>query len=487
MQFSTAKILVPAVLGLAGTFMIAGDAEAVAGFSRQTGMTCNSCHTLHGAPTPNFTFTGKKFNAVGYRLPGAPHSVQERSQEQGEDDDRGEYFKLLPTTFSGRMQYQAGQVSEPSGGDWGDVITNPSSRLAFFPFVGPIGRHFGVWTEFYIVPFTSQDNEWGIADTSYEEVDFRYIFNPDNMDYTIGMALSNQSVYELFGFGPYPGLPSYLSRGGVGGYSHPNKAQVYTYGWMHDRWVWALGADTGDTNYNWSRSNVIGFFGYALRNRNDDELWINIAARSGGDALPLVSASGAQASSRSWQYRDAVGGVSNTRRVNPADPTSDCIAAVLQGRRPPGSCSYIAEELDDQHSIDLEVRWGAQNVDRFFGSNRQPGVWSFEHVFRVGTNSEDYFDGAGTDRDTWGVQTVIGWKHTYFVKPSLQGHFKYEFTDMMGTRYDIDTKPAWNLTFAYKPVENFLLYLSYANNQSNSLTADATSGRSLQVTADLSF
>ncbi len=480
MRSSTVKILVPAILGLIGSFLVAGDAEAVAAFARQTGMNCNSCHTLHGAPTPNFTFTGKKFNALGYRLPGAPHSVQERSQEQGEAEDKGEYLKLLPTTFSGRMQYQVGQVSKPSGGDWGDVITNPTSRLAFFPFVGPIGDHFGVWTEFYITPFTSVDNEWGIADTSYEEMDFRYIINPENTRNIIGLAMTNQGVYELFGFGPYPGLPSEVKRGGVGGYSHPNKVQLYVYGWMNDRWVWAGGVDSGDTNYDWNQSNLVGLFGYALRNRNDDELWINLAGRSGGDALPLVTANGAERTSRSWQYRDAVGGISATRGVN-------CLSTILAGRRPAGSCAYIAEEIDSQTSLDLEVRWGAQNVDRFFGGDRQPGVWSFEHVARIGTNTEDYFDTAGTDRDTWGIQTVIGWKHTYYFKPSISGNFKYEFTDMNGTRYDIDTKPSWNLTFAYKPVENFLLYLSYANNQSITLTGDATSGRSLQLTADLSF
>lgn len=474
------------LLGPAGIIVFIGlftatEANAVAAFTRQTGMSCNSCHTLHGAPTPNFTFTGKKFNAMGYRLPGRPHHTQERTIEQNAAADLGEFINMLPTTFSGRMQWSPYQRTKgATASDWGEATTNPTSRLAFFPFVGPIGEHFGFWTEFYIVPFTSEDNEWGIADTSYEEVDVRYIFNPHNMDYTIGLALSNQSIYELFGFGPYPGLPSYLSRGGIGGYSHPNKAQAYTYGWMYDRWVWALGADTGDTNMGWNKANALGFFGWAVRNRNDDELWINIAARKGNDVLPLVSASGAQASSRSWQYRDGVGGVSNTRRA-PGDPCPG-----VAGRRPPGSCSYLAEEVDDATSVDVEVRWGGQNVSTFFGQG-PAGPWSFETVFRVGFNSEDYIDGAKTKRNTWGAQTVIGYNHTYFIKPSIQDSFTYEFTDMAGTKYDIDTKLSWNLTLAYKPVENFLIYLAYSNNQSNTLTGDANTGRVINMTADLSF
>jgi hypothetical protein len=480
------RFLTKGLLGPAGILFIAlfaaNEAYAVAAFTRQTGMSCNSCHTLHGAPTPNFTFTGKKFNAMGYRLPGRPHHTQERTKEQGTPDDLGEFLTMLPTTFSGRMQYSPYQKSKgPTATDWGEATSNPTSRLAFFPFLGPIGNHFGVWTEFYIVPFTSEDNEWGIADTSYEEFDFRYIINPENMDYTIGLAFNNQSIYELFGFGPYPGLPSYLNRGVIGGYTHPNKGTLSAYGWMYDRWIWALGVNTGDTNMGWDENNFLGFFGYALRNRNDNELWINIAARTGSDVMPLVTANGAQASSRSFQYRDAIGGISNTRRP-PGDPCPG-----VAGRRPAGSCAYLAEEIDDATSVDIEVRWGGQNVGSFFGSQGTTGPWSFETVARVGFNSEDYIDGAKAKRNTWGIQTVIGYKHTYYIKPSIQDSFTYEFTDLAGTKYDIDTKISWNLTLAYKPVENFLIYLAYSNNQSNSLTGSANTGRVINLTADISF
>lgn len=474
------RLFSPAGLIIFIGFFAASEAHAVAAFTRQTGMSCNSCHTLHGAPTPNFTFTGKKFNALGYRLPGRPYQSQERTQEQGVGGARGEFLNLLPTTFSGRMQWSHASSKPPGADDYGEVTSNPTSRLAFFPFVGPIGENFGVWTEFYIVPFTSEDNEWGIADTSYEELDFRYIFNPDNTDYIIGLALSNQGSAGLFGFGPFPGLASGIGRGGVGGYAHPNKAEIFAYGWMYDRWVWAIGPTTGDTNMGWDRTNVEGILGYALRNRNDDELWINFNFRTGNDALPMVSASGAQPSSRSWQYRDAIGGVSNTRRP-PGDPCPG-----LDGRRPAGSCAYLAEEMDDHYSVDLEVRWGAQNVDSFFG-DKSAGPWSWETVARLGANDEEYFDGAETKRTTWGIQTVIGYNHTYYFKPSIQDSFKYEFTDLNGTTYDIDTAISWNLTFAYKPVENFLIYFGYSNSQRNSLAGSAVTGRSWQITADLSF
>ena len=49
------------------TLFLSADAFAVAGFARQTGMSCTQCHTSHGGATPHVTFTGKKVNALGYR------------------------------------------------------------------------------------------------------------------------------------------------------------------------------------------------------------------------------------------------------------------------------------------------------------------------------------------------------------------------------------------------------------------------------------
>ncbi len=466
------------------------DAFAVAGFTRQTGMNCNSCHTLHGGPTPNFTFTGKKFNALGYRLPKGTHTVLSETREQGgsEDESKGEYLKILPTTLSGRFQYQVINTSErPGADDWGPVRTNPTSRFALFPFTGPIGDHWGVWTEIYIVPFTSDDNEWGIADVSYEEFDFRYIINPENDSSIFGFALTNQGINQLFGFGPYPGLPSYLSRGGVGGYAHPNRAQLYHYGWVNDRFVYAIGAGTGDTNDNWDDANVVGIFGWAIRNRNDNEMWLNFTMRTGNDALPLVSASGAEDSSRSWQYRDAVGGIDDTRLAGlPVGSTCADVPGAFAGRRNTGGCAYLAEELDDFTTFNVELRWAAQNVDKFFGT-RSVGNWSFEHVARLAFNDEDYYDGASAKRNSWGLSTVIGYKHTWYFKPRITGDIDYEFTDNLGTVYDIDTPMRWSFRVAYKPVENFLFYAQFANSQSIAITRDALTGRSFSLTADISF
>ena len=83
------------------TLLASSQAFAVAGFARQTGMSCNQCHTSHGGATPNFTFTGKKFNALGYRTP----QVQDSDMEKGKPEDKGEYLLLKPVQLSGRFQW----------------------------------------------------------------------------------------------------------------------------------------------------------------------------------------------------------------------------------------------------------------------------------------------------------------------------------------------------------------------------------------------
>jgi hypothetical protein len=464
----------------AGMAMFASQqAQAVAGFARQFNMSCNQCHTLHGAPTPNFTFTGKKFKAMGYRLPGGTPQTVEPSLKAGEPKDLGEYISLLATTASGRFQYSLANTSKPAGSDeWGDVVTNPTSRLAFFPFTGPIGNHFGIWTEWYVVPLNSEDSEWGIADSSYEEFDFRYIFNPGDRKNTFGAALTNQGARELFGWGPYPGLGSGIGRGGIGGYTHPNRAQLYVYGWMNDRWVWALGGDTGDTNHNWHRSNGVGLFGFLLANRNDNEIWLDTIVRIGPDVLPLVSANAIQGNN--FAYRDSIGGVSDTRRP-PGDP---CPGS--PGRRVGTSCAYLADEVEDAQSVDFEFRWSGQDVSKIFKSG-SPGNISYDFVARVGFSSEEYDDTAETENSTWGLSVLLGWKHTYFVKSAINGYINYEFTDLAGVNYDVDSDPTYNLSLVYKPVENFLIYLDWARNQNLSLNANPTKGQSISVTADISF
>jgi hypothetical protein len=450
--------------------LMSTDAFAVAGFARQTGMSCNQCHTSHGAATPNFTFTGKKFNAWGYRQP----AVQIPVIKKGEPQDRGEHLTLNPVQWSGRFQWTGlSNVKPPAGpseGEWGEKQTNPTSRFAVFPFIGPIGDHFGIWTEIYIAPANSAKGEWTIANSSYEEHDFRYVVNP-GADNTYGFALTNQDPGSLFGFGPWPavGLGSEVAnRGGIGGYLHPNYGNLFAYGWMHDRWVWAIGENTGDTNTGWTKSNATGMFGWAIKNSNYNELWANVYFRKGNDALPMVTSDYVPTDKHDFFFQDSIAGISATRPAACPSPS----AFVENG------CPYLPQDLNDHTAIDTEVRWGRQDV----------GNWSFEIVGRLGFNKEDYTDGAKTKKNTWGVATQFGWRHTYYIKPYVNGRMDYDFTDRLGTKHKIDTSPSYGVWLAYKPVENFLLSFEYHNLQSWSLDGRARDdGARYAIVADISF
>lgn len=459
-----------AVLVLIATLFAAGEAFAVAGFSRQTGMSCNMCHTSHGGATPNFTFSGKKFNALGYRTP----RVQVPDVDKGEAEDQGEFMRLLPTNWSGRFQWEAlSNVKPPAGpnaGEWGEEETNPTARLAIFPFVGPVGDHFGMWSEFYVLPLRSVNQEWGIADTSYEEVDFRYVVNPD-ADNVFGFALNNQGVEGLFGFGPWPavGLESeWANRGGLNGWTHPNFANIFAYGWMNDRWVWALGENTGDTNFGWSESNEVGMLGYAWQNGFSDELWTNLYFRSGNDVIPFVTDTSVPAEEHAFFFSEGIQGIGATRPAPcPSDPTF--IEA---------GCPYLAEDVDDSTSVAADVRWSRHDV----------GDWSWEIVGRFSHDTEEYVDGAEAEKNMLGIATQFTWRHTYYIKPYVRDHTDFTFNDALGTEYDVDTSPTYGIWLAFKPVENFLLSFEYHNLQAWSLNEQAQDdGARYHISADIAF
>jgi hypothetical protein len=417
------------VAALAGVVLIAltAPASAVPAFVRQTNMSCNQCHTAHGGPVPNFTITGKKFRSTGYRMV----EVQERL-ESGVEGDKGERLNLpLLDYFSFRLQSHLADVSKsPVTGEWGEVTTNPTTRLAIF-FVGPVGDHFGVWNEWYFHTLGSADEEWSLDLASWDEYDIRYTFNPGSPDYQIGMGLTNQPVYDVLGFGPFPVFAGgrEAQRGEIAGLAHPNYGTAFIYGWMYDRWSWLLGGNTGDTNVSWKYANAIGEFGYALANTNANELWLHVVARSGTDVMPLVTDNYVADGGRDWLYKDAVEGIMKTK----ADTT----------------LPYKAEDIDTATTIEGEIRWSRQDW----------GPHSFESVLRVAHSEEDYRDGASTDLSTVGVDILYGWKHTYYVMPFWNTKSTYNFTDHLGTKHEIDNSPQYGVNLGYKPTENFLVNL----------------------------
>jgi hypothetical protein len=432
-----ARALLIAALAGGLLLLFTAPASAVPAFVRQTNMSCNQCHTIHGGPVPNFTITGKKFRSTGYRM------VEVREMmESGAEGDKGERLKLpLLDYMSFRLQSELMAVSkDKQTGDWGEVVTNPTTRLAIF-WVGPIGDHFGVWNEWYFHTLGSAKGEWSLDLASWDEYDIRYTFNPKNPDYEIGLGLTNQPVYDVLGFGPFPVFVGgrEAQRGEVGGFAHPNYGTAFLYGWMFDRWSWLLGGNTGDTNVGWKYSNAIGELAYAIMNTNADELWIHVVGRAGTDVLPLVTTDYVMDGARDWSYRDAVEGIMKTKE--------DTLT------------SYLAEDIDTATTIEGEVRWSRQDW----------GPSSFEAVVRVARSQEDYRDGGSAELATVGAQLLYGWKHTYYFMPFWNKKATWQFTDHNGMKYDIENSPQYGVNLGYKPTENFLVNLQVLNSETEYL------------------
>ena len=443
------------VITLAGILLMAFSApvSAIPAFVRQTNMSCNQCHTAHGGPIPNFTITGKKFRSTGYRMV----NVRE-NMESGVPGQLGERLMLpLLDYMSFRLQSVLADVSrDPVTGKWGEVTTNPTTRFAFF-WVGPIGDHIGIWNEFYFVTLGSRDQEWGLNLGSWDEYDIRYTFNPKNPLWQVNLGVTNMPVSDIQGFGPFPVFAGggQTSRGEINGWAHPNYGTAFLSGWMYDRVAWLAGGNTGDDNVGWDFSNFIWSLGYALMNKNSNELWLHGVGRHGSDVQPLITQNFVVDGGRDWSFRDAVQGVTATR--------------------PAEAGPYLARDIDKANTVEGEIRWSRQD----WGSH------SYEAVARFGWSKDEYKDNASADFSTVGVDILYGWKHTYYAMPFFNQFLRRDFTDHTGLKHKIKSSPTWGCNFGFKPAENFLLNVQLINTQVLHLDRKSDGkGRSVNVYVD---
>src|SRR5256712_9451552 len=139
-------------VALAALVMVAKVASArVPAFVRQTGLTCNQCH-MSWSNAPDFTFTGLKFRANGYRTPWVAEKV-EAGEEGAVNGQR------LVLTLGSMLSWhsrsiivaQSKSASDPSLAEpsAGSPFTSPISTVAMH-YSGPIGEHLGFWNEFYL-------------------------------------------------------------------------------------------------------------------------------------------------------------------------------------------------------------------------------------------------------------------------------------------------------------------------------------------------
>jgi hypothetical protein len=446
-------------LGVVLAGALATEASAVPSFTRMTGMTCNQCHVSF-SPVPTFTFTGKKFRLNGYR---APHVAQK--MEAGEEGALNgkrlqigltDYFSFR---FGSTLLAQSRGTWDPEAGTpppSSSLSTNPYNNAAIF-FVGPIGDHIGIWNEFYFS--TAGSNTQTFRVIAYDEYDVKFVMNTENS--ILGMNLSTQSLNQTLGFGPFPtGLTSHMQRGGTA-QAHTPYGNLSVYGFFNDRFAVTAGIQAGEDNLNYSctdknangqRDDGIcmayqGMVAYALKNSDENELWVNAFVKVGNDAVPIVTNTEIRADRSAFDYVDAIAGVSATRTNLP-----------LASRT-----AYRAADIGDIFRSYYEIFWGA--IDR--------GPHSVATTIRFNLNNEEYADQSKVTHNAIGFGGRYMYDRTWGLNVAIEDDLKYEFTSVDGTEYDVPRTVGFTTTLSYRPAMNFSVNLTGGNSRATRLVGAA--------------
>jgi hypothetical protein len=450
-------------LGLTAT-----KASAVPSFARMTGLTCNQCHVSF-SPVPTFTFTGKKFRINGYR---APHVASK--MEAGEEGKVN--GKRLAIGLSDYLSFRFGStLLGQSKSSWdptkpeptsSSLTTNPYTNAAIY-FVGPIGDHIGMWNEFYFstggVNSTNgvngpQTNTFRII--GYDEYDVKFTWNTESSIY--GVNLSTQSLNQSIGFGPFPtGLTSQMQRGGFA-QAHPPYANLSAYGFFADRLAVVVGITPGEDNMDYSchdknangrrdDGNCMAYQGmvaYAIKNSDENELWVDAFVKVGNDGVPIVSNTSLSADRSKWSWSDAISGISATRTNLPV------------AQRLP----YTNGDIGDFFRSYWEINYGT--IDR--------GPHSLAATVRLNINNEEYADKSKVVDNALGLGVRYIYDRTYGLNLALEQDLKYEFTSVTGTVLDVPRSFGFTTTASYRPAMNFSVNLTAGNTRATRIVPEGT-------------
>jgi hypothetical protein len=418
---------------LAGAVVLASaaDANAVPSYVRQTGLTCNQCH-MSWTPVPDFTFTGEKFRLNGYRTP----FVAERL-EAGEEGALNGKRLLLGLNNYWTFHYRSDILAQAKGAsdprlaepDANPVQSNPFGSVGL-DYAGPIGDHWGIWTEYYFSANGGNPNVYNMV--SNDEYDVKYVFNPG--DNIVGMAFTTQSLRSLAGFAPFSAsAPSNMQRSGAGGNGHAPFANLALYGLFNDRLLTVVAVRPGDDNLDYQRMNYEAIVGIALGNSDYNRLWLNFDVTAGNDVVPMVTSLGLNHSNNSITSRDAVRGVSATR----------------------GGQVYGSTMTGDALRTLTEIRGGF--VDK--------GPHSISWAAAFAYDDEKYSDGATGKSSGFGVRARYFYDRTWGFEGSVNKRTTFEFTDVNGVLHDIPSDMGWSARLIYRPAMNFAWELGWGNSQ----------------------
>jgi len=433
------RIGLVAAVAFIATVALVSNANAMPTFVRQTGLTCNQCHMSVG-PTPDFTFTGKKFRLNGYRAPYVAEKIE--AGEEGALNGKRLMMgiqNIISFRFGQQFLAQSKGASQVISGvkstnNASAVTSRPFSNFSLF-YVGGIGDHIGMWNETYFDQAGTNGTSATFRVMGIDEWDLKFVFNP-GYDNIVGFATTTQSLNALSGFAPFnSGTPSAMQRGGVG-QAHTPYGNIAAYALIKDRFLVVAGVQGGEDNYSLQGMAFQTNLGMALSNSDYNQLWYMFQMKAGNDGIPIVTNTGLSVDRNSFTYSDAYTGVSATR-----------------GNTPSTRVSYQAADVGDFVRTLQEVQWGF--VDR--------GPWSLMSSCGFSYNKETYADGAGIKQSAVGCTARFYYNRTYGIVYGKSRFLKNDFTDKNGVVHKISQAKFVPLsgTFYYRPAMNFIVSLGW--------------------------
>lgn len=424
-------------IGVAAFALFAQRAEArVPSFVRMTGYTCNQCH-MTWTPTPDFTLTGEKFRMNAYREP----FVADKIEAGNEGAINGRRLVLgLQNYFT--WHYRSNVISQSRAASDPSLPTPSASAISgnmfgsvAFDYTGPIGDHFGIWTEMYVDGAGGVGNVRGSITNA--EYTMAWATNPGGPGNVLGVVWTNQELTNDFGFFPFrSGAPDHLNRvtPAIGRIQPQNRLAPYAF--IGNRLLLEpLGIETGEDNTDYRRVNYEGGIGYAFGNTDYTQGWLLLWWAAGNDIVPMVSQNVYNWSTNAFVTRDAVQG----------------IAALHNG------ASYNSSNTGDFYRFEPEIRLGA--VDRGPHSVSASVVPYF-------TERERYDDGSTAINRGGGVGIRYCWERTLCAQPTYGWSSQNHFTDRFGVVHDIPHDPSYNLLLAYRVAMNAAFEFAVGNAQS---------------------
>ena len=206
------------VAGLAGRigallFLFSGSAGfdtpalALPSFARQTGMSCEACHTVF----PELTHFGRMFKANGYTLSSLPQVKGGITQEHDESlsINRLPPLSVMLQISDTYLEKQVPQADDHLAKDQNNTIGFPQQLSLFY--AGKIAPHVGVFSQ---LTYDNQGATIAIDNTDVRFADLAVL--PGDYSLVYGLSVNNNpTVQDLWNSVPAWGFPYAATNAGV--------------------------------------------------------------------------------------------------------------------------------------------------------------------------------------------------------------------------------------------------------------------------------